>query len=1238
MFSRIFLVFFFNFISLNQAMALTISPDKPVVAIGQRITLTANGATGNVRWQAFDGSIPINSGNQITYIAPDKAGLDSVTAIDEKDSVTAKIVITQLQSDISSENAVWEVFTNRDKIQALLLSEDKKTLWVGTNGGLEQRDIDTGQLIKLFTTLDGLPSSDINSVISDNKGGMWIGTYGGLVHRDNNGKQTVFSQGNAGLPSRLSRIGKLLLDNNGGLWVGTVYAEGIAYRSVDEKWTVFNQSNSSLPNDWVDSFLDDGNGGVWLATRGGGLVHFDSNGKKTIYNKNNSQIPSNYVSSLLGDGNGGIWVGTWDGLAYFDKNKKWTVFNIANSGLLDNNIKSLLSDGKDGIWIGTSEGGLIHRDSSEKWTMFNKNNSRLPDDFIATLLSDGGGGIWVGTYKGLAHLDVNGKWKIFENNSKLSRNAITSLSSDGHGGILIGTSYGGINHYDINKQWTIFDKSNSTLPSNSISSLTIVGNNVWIGCTDNGGLARYNTDGNWTIFNTANSELPSNYIYDLLSDGKGGAWVGTYNGLAHFDVNEKWTVFNKDNSGLPDNNIHALLDDKKGGVWIGTSGGLTHLNANRKWITFNEANSGLPSMFVFSLLSDGNDGIWVGTSLGGLAHFDKNGQWTVFNKENSGLPDSFIYTLLDDDKGGVWVGTNNGLAHLDKNGSWVVFDQTNSGLPDNRVESLLSDGNGGLWVGTGSYYGGGGLAHLTFTNKTALCQQGTQQDCSALQYNQRGAILISGGGSESSNTLWDTTYSINNSIYKILHDKGFNNDEIYYLSPMNWADFNGDGKDDRIVDAPKADRAIESGDIQKALDWAKQRGKLDQPLYIFFIDHGGVDKLQLSKDNTLSVEQFKQMLDDYQTMTGNEVVLVIDACFSGVLGEKLKADKRAIITSTSNSYAYFNRLDRQGFSTFLTKGLSKGMNFNEAFSYATTEQTKLLNKMDLRVVVTGSTGSNSGAIEQIPRKFDGNQLYSLDKLFLNGSFVTGDATLSVKNITTSTQIKANTPISLKAQASVAQGDVKEVWAVVRPPRMDLILDSYNTPILAFPRVILSPTNTNNEWEGTLSDTRYNGDYKITFYAKDKDGDVVSSDDTITLTVSDGIEPPPQATLQIQLNQANYKVGDLLKATITEELQWGYDLYLAVILPDKDSFVLLNDKTNFSPSFSISKIGDKSELLAKWKWQGKRQQGIANPFLELTLPALPAGQYCVFGVLSPQDESVFNTVQHWKTTQQCFIMN
>jgi len=1219
MLSRIFLVFFFSLVTLNQAMALTISPDKPVVAIGQRITLTANGATGNVRWQAFDGAIT-GSGNQITYIAPDKAGLDFITIRDDSSSQTINIVITQPQTELKVENAQWEVFTNRSYILALLLSEDNKTLWVGTNGGLEKRNAETGEIKQVFLNTDGLPSNTVTSLLSDGKGGIWVGTKdGGLVYLDINGKWTIFNKDNSGLPANWIR--SLLNDGNEGIWIGTEYG-GLAHLDINGKWTIFNRDNSGLPANSITNLLNDGNGGIWIGTEYG-LTHLDVNGKWTIFNRDNSGLPDSWIYSLLIDGKGGIWIGTvLGGLVHYDVNRKWTVFNKDNSNLPNNSVWSLLSDGNRGILM-LSGGALTHLDINEKWTILNKDNAGLPDNNIISLLSDGNGGIWIGTFSsGLLHFDSIG---MLSNhiNSGLPDNSIYSLLGNEDEALWIGTSHG-LAYYDVNKR-TISNKDSSALYNDWITSLAKDNEGeIWVGTRE--GLAHFNSSGKWTIFNDTNLKLPNNEITFLLSNEQGRVWIGTPSGLAHFDITSRnLTIFNKDNSELPDNKINILLDDKNGGIWIGTDGGLAHFDSTERWTVFVNTFKyddvlPLPSNFINSLSNDGEGGIWIGTNYGGLAHLDKSGKSTFFSKSNSELPDNEVVGLSIDGNGGLWIGTPSGLAYLDINKKWTIFNKGNSGLPDNSIKSLLNDSKGGLWVGTHE-----GLAHLTFTNKTALCQQTTQQNCSALQNNKRGAIIIAGGGSDSSNTLWETTRNVSNTIYGTLSKRGFDNNEIYYLSPVDWADFNGDGINDRIVDAPKADRAIESGDIQKALEWAKQQGKLNQPLYIFFVDHGGTDKFQLSQYDTLPVETFKQMLDDYQTATTNEIVLVIDACFSGVLGEKLKADKRAIITSTSNSYAYFNRLDQQGFSTFLTKGLSKGMNFNEAFSYATTEQKKLLDNLGLRVVVTGSTGSNSGEIEQVPRKFDGNQTYSLDKLFLNGSFVTGDSTLAVRNITTSTQTKANIPFNLKAQASVALGSVKEVWAVVRPPRMDLILDSYNTPILAFPRVILSPTNVNNEWEGTLSNTRYNGDYKITFYAKDKDGDVVSSDETITLTVFDGIEPPPQANLQIQLNQASYKAGDLFKATITEELQWGYDLYVAVILPSGD-FITLKEQNGFSNLNEIK------------TWYGNRSQGISNPFLELTLPALPAGQYCLFGALSPEGEPPLNAQKYWKQTTQCFIMN
>ncbi|OAD23622.1 hypothetical protein THIOM_000541, partial [Candidatus Thiomargarita nelsonii] len=63
-----------------------------------------------------------------------------------------------------STNQVWEVFTNRSWITAIALSEE--TLWVGAKGGgLEQRNPSTGQLVRVLTTVDDLPSNYINVLL-----------------------------------------------------------------------------------------------------------------------------------------------------------------------------------------------------------------------------------------------------------------------------------------------------------------------------------------------------------------------------------------------------------------------------------------------------------------------------------------------------------------------------------------------------------------------------------------------------------------------------------------------------------------------------------------------------------------------------------------------------------------------------------------------------------------------------------------------------------------------------------------------------------------------------------------------------------------------------------------------------------------------------------------------------------------------------------------------------------------
>jgi hypothetical protein len=462
----------------------------------------------------------------------------------------------------------------------------------------------------------------------------------------------------------------------------------------------------------------------------------------------------------------------------------------------------------------------------------------------------------------------------------------------------------------------------------------------------------------------------------------------------------------------------------------------------------------------------------------------------------------------------------------------------------------------------------------------------------------------------------------------MLNKRKFVNSEIYYLSSHPWADFNGDGFDDKIVDAPRPVRPISLDDVKKAFEWAKEQGKLDQPLYVFFIDHGGEGQLQLAKNTNMSAEEFKGILDDYQQATGNQLVVILEACYSGSHLPILKGPNRAIISSArDNELAYFE--DEQGFSRFFTQNLLQGMNFLEAFEYSVQQQTRMLTKMDERL--SGGSAEHI-ATTQTPQLDDNSDgVYTKDsdgqwlkQLRINGNIHTADFTLAVESLTTSSSIQVGEPFSLKAKASTASGHIKRVWAVIRPPRINLVIDSNGTPILAYPTEELSPTEDADIWTGTWSQAVYNGDYEISFYTKDNEGNIEMSEKSVVISVSGGIDPPASASVDIVIDKEQYARGEPFKFELIEQLGWGYDLYAAVVLPD-GQFMTLEGPNK------LAKLNQPE------KWYKSRKYNERVTAIDLTLPAdLATGTYCrLYGILSPREANPLAVMDKWVYSQQCF---
>ncbi len=1132
------------------AANLKINPVSPTIAIGQSIQLSVSGAEGKVTWIAENGEIMGKNSPLTTYVAPQEVGLYDVTASDENgNSAVVKVtVLTEAEAKqaFSVENAQWEVFTNRGWIKTFALSQEGTTLWIGTDGGLEKYDITTGNLIRIFKTVDGLPSNGITNLVSDNNGGLWIGTARGLAHL------SASDEWQSDIPPRLSsddRISALISDGNNGLWVSingyywtdeNNYGIEIIHFNNNKELKVF-QLNAAAHEHYPISIYDfpfalanDGNGGVWIGTLRHGLAHLTSNGEYSFFTIDNSDLPGNFISSLASNEHGELWMGvkmmeeyeaTSIPLDYFlvhlSSDGEWTVFP-------DYYVETLVSDGSRGVWIGSDHGLIYLNDNGDK-KVFNTNNSELPNNYITTLISDNKGGLWMGGMGGMwggsiAHLSSTEYWKIIsrDNVGELPDNSIAALLSDDQGGLWIGT-HNGLAYLSHNQEWRVFDLRE--YGSSMVRALAQDDSNgLWI--TTHDSLIHKTNNDEWREVLNINSFSPSDintFWSPLVKDNK-GLWMtmGSPNDvlattsidtILYLSNSGERQIFTLESFGLSnDHRISDMVSDGYEGVWIGTTNrsnnesNLIHLNINAE----PKISEFFPGNMISSFFGDSSGRVWawadnVDNYNRSSLYLNSNGEWKIINEVDHDV-DNFI----SDGANGWWTRSfEEGVSHLNSDGSW-----TNLGVFGYTLES---DKRGGLWIGSSE-----GLTHLTFGQKSNVCKaDATKEECKELLKSKGAAILIHPQGSNSKykDKEGKSLNFMANYAYQILSNRGYKNDEIYYLAYKPDLDVNGDTYLDSYVDAPVTltqwrqgtrSRDLNVDDINQAFQWAKEQsqlaknqGLLEQPLVVIFIGHGLNDNLILDPlGNNLSGIQFKAFLDDYQAQTGNSVVIIIEACYSGTLINALSAPNRLIISSTNDRLAYYSDFGRSSFLKYYLDQLDNGVDYWNAWQH-------------IRALFAEFNAPRNEQDPQLEDQLIGNK--SMD-LFLNGSF--GNLVgFNIIPFSLPPVVSLNTPLDLSViikenQSKENQSPVDRVEVIVTTPTSESTPQGYIYNTLS---VELEPKE-NERWEGPFEQFTVPGKYTFIFkaYYRSPQGDQSKeADEPITICVpggepncSEAPKPPP----------------------------------------------------------------------------------------------------------------------------------
>lgn len=187
----------------------------------------------------------------------------------------------------------------------------------------------------------------------------------------------------------------MLKDKEGKLWLGT---RGDGVNIFDPKTQTFEKikcnEKEGLSTCWVNDFLQDSNGNIWISTTWG-LNLYNSETKSItqfLHNKKPGSISSYAINEVFEDKNKNIWVGTNDGLNLFDERTSTFDVYTESDGLPSNTINSIEEDLNGKLWLGTLKGLSKFDPSEETFTNYTVTDGLQDNEFVqnASLSLQGG--------------------------------------------------------------------------------------------------------------------------------------------------------------------------------------------------------------------------------------------------------------------------------------------------------------------------------------------------------------------------------------------------------------------------------------------------------------------------------------------------------------------------------------------------------------------------------------------------------------------------------------------------------------------------------------------------------------------------------------------------------------------------------------------------------------------------------------------------------------------------------
>jgi len=543
-----------------------------------------------------------------------------------------------------------------------------------------------------------------------------------------------------------SSVRVIFQDSRGFLWFGTEDGlnryDGYTFKTYKPD----PDAPNSLSDRWITSIIEDKEGNLWIATRLGGLNHYDPRTEQFTHFLHDDEDPSslsdNHINVLYLDKNHRLWIGTPNGLDLFDRTsntfKHYVYSPSQQEGISGKNITAIYQDSRGRFWVGTSAGGINKFDpQNNTFTPYQSNAANattISNDHVTAIVEGRNSVLWVGTREGLNKFNTDaGRFERFMHSDidghTIASDMVNDLHMDGAGNLWIGTT-NGLDRLSPTGKRFIHYRNDPTFPRSLSNNYVLSlyedrGGVLWFG-TRGGGVNKYDRQRDRFAYYRSDPKNPNSLSDNLISsiyvDSEGYAWIGTFGeGLNRFtsSTNQVMRYQNDPNKpgSIGSNEVLSIHEDQEGILWIGTANGVERFDREGSTFKHYRRNPDVPASlsanFVYEVYVDRQNNVWVGT-VGGLDRFDRETGSFIHYRPEVGNPNSLsgttVHSILEDSAGNLWVGTfDSGLNKFNRETEKFTryrFDPENKkSLSNDSILSIYQDRKGRVWIGTA----GGGL-------------------------------------------------------------------------------------------------------------------------------------------------------------------------------------------------------------------------------------------------------------------------------------------------------------------------------------------------------------------------------------------------------------------------------------------------------------------------------------------------------------------------------------------------